>query len=65
MIRNLRRIETLEHRAGINPLSGMRDDALQAALNAVQTELGDDGPPDGLSLNAMLSWFERELGSVH
>ena len=64
-MRNLRRITSLEHRAGIYPLSGMSDDALQAALNAVVAELGDAGPPDGLSLNAMVSWLEREVRSVH
>ena len=65
MTRNLRRIESLEVRAGINSYSGMSDDVLEAALNVTLFQLGNDGPPEGLSLGAMVTWFERELATVH
>ncbi len=65
MSKNLRRIQSLEGRAGRNPFSGLSDDALQAALNATLSQLGDNGPPVGLSLPAMVTWFERELATVH
>ncbi len=65
MSKNLRRIQSLEGLARYTPFSGMSDDALDAALNVILARLGSDGPPAGLSLGEMVTWFERELATVH
>ena len=65
MRKNLRRLEVLEARAGINALSSMSDAEIECEMARIDALLGDDAPPPDLTLTGRIAWLERQLETVH